>query len=70
MIRCHQDLVTETIVPSVRETQMKILKKVPQLSEGPKVPSKILHVSEKDMRKLTEEHKEAEKKAKNTSPRI
>jgi hypothetical protein len=66
MIRCHQDLVTETIVPSVRETQMKILKKDPQLSEGPKVPSKILHVSEKDMRKLTEEHKEAEKKAKNT----
>jgi hypothetical protein len=46
-----------------KESEMKTLKTDPKLSESPKVPSKILHVSEKDMRNLAEEHKEAEKKA-------
>jgi hypothetical protein len=48
---------------------MKMPKKDPKLSESPKVPSKILHVSEKDMRNLADEHKEAEKKAKDPQRR-
>jgi hypothetical protein len=52
-----------------KEAEMKMPKKDPKLSESPKVPSKILHVSEKDMRNLADEHKEAEKKAKDPKRR-
>jgi hypothetical protein len=36
MIRCYEDLVTETKVPSVRETKMKILKKIHSFPKVPK----------------------------------
>ena len=43
---------------------MKMSKKDLKLSESPKIPSTILHVSEKDLKRLLDEQKEAESKAK------